>query len=596
MGDPPGGPVVLLDANVLLDIMRGNLRVVDEIRDLQRQGAQVEMTWRGFIEVVNPEVFGRHAVAAQYVMRSLDIGVNRVVPPAEVLARVQADVLSLNRAGGVVHRLVQEKDASHLAETLTRGDARFWSFEFSSPQRAAELESRLGVHLYQPGIPTMPKGSPVDVRLMQRVGLVPADIEISFAGRVSGAAGSGALGAIASAVDLVLLTDLIGSDSSVDAASRHQAIQDALRSHERQFSDELRWRESTSATGPLWGYVTVWLGEVPGSDSRLHSFYHDHSEVRFTAAAPDSDSLLVEENGFGQQYVVVAVPLNDTAQAQWEAQHDATAAQTPTPDPDHSHNDAGAPAGTPSLPTSGTPIAETTSPDAGTTDGVATPSNAGSVNAIATPSDIGPSDAAAAPSDAGAVDAAAMPPDVRSTDAVTTSPDAGTMDAAASPDTGTTDTAASPNAGPLAAESYTPAGSGFGAADPYSGHLVGHPHGDGGGYSAPGGPYYSADGRHSPNDPVSALPGSGFGAGGDDAKHPGTDSHQHGDASGGGGYSAPGGPYYSADGRLSPNDPTYVSSGSGFGATATHFDGAQGAEGNPVVSGSDAGALPPADL
>jgi len=158
--------LVLIDADVFLNLFHGNASVLSEIEMLRKAGVQVNLTQWAFYEVLQQalqrlptEIARREVAARQLAMHHLRIGVNQVPPDnrLKVSLLVEMAARRYNNQGQFTQFRISQKDHPHFAEAF-QTHARLWSHDHSN-QEAKDFARYIQVEMYQPTTPiTRPTG------------------------------------------------------------------------------------------------------------------------------------------------------------------------------------------------------------------------------------------------------------------------------------------------------------------------------------------------------------------------------------------------------------------------------------------------------
>ncbi|QDU25644.1 hypothetical protein ETAA8_07140 [Anatilimnocola aggregata] len=183
---------VLLDANVIEQIGRGNEAAANALKQLRASGAEILVSEQAFDEMVNKPDIPRTATAKKEFLREMGI---KTAPAGN--AKIYEEVIAKNNVGNG-KTILGEADVKTAAQARAI-DAEVWSLDRGFRNNGTAVSKKLGVSVADEcNLPLAKQGTPEDFRVARRlVGL--DEIEIDLNGNVKKGTGSGPKSAAAKA-------------------------------------------------------------------------------------------------------------------------------------------------------------------------------------------------------------------------------------------------------------------------------------------------------------------------------------------------------------------------------------------------------------
>jgi predicted nucleic acid-binding protein len=175
---------IVIDANVVEQIGRGNQQAADALRAMRNQGDTIYVTQQAYNEmVVNPAI-PRTGTAKREFMREMNI---QIAPPGNAAARGQVLGANTTRGGGSI---LGPGDVQVAAQARAI-NGEVWSFDRGFRNNAPSVRQTLGVQVAaECGLPLATAQE--DYRVARRLtGLPPIEIDLNGNIRRPGGGGSG---------------------------------------------------------------------------------------------------------------------------------------------------------------------------------------------------------------------------------------------------------------------------------------------------------------------------------------------------------------------------------------------------------------------
>jgi hypothetical protein len=183
-GGAPPARVVYLDANIIIQINRGNQPVAQSLRTMRASGVEVLIPPYQYGELVNNPDIPRTATAQRLMLEEMNI---KVGAAPEMAQRVDVNIAGQTAAGG---NIMQLTDQQLVASAKADGrNVEIWSLDTPFTSNPGQVESTYGVRIAPESQLAPVQGRP-DYRVgRQLLGLAP--VEISLTGQVSRGGGGG---------------------------------------------------------------------------------------------------------------------------------------------------------------------------------------------------------------------------------------------------------------------------------------------------------------------------------------------------------------------------------------------------------------------
>lgn len=179
--------VILLDANVIEQIGRGNQAAANALRQLRASGATIYVSHQAYTEMVDNPAIPRTAAAKREFLREMGIQIAPHGNPA-----LQQQVIAANTTGKGT--ILSGADVRTAAQARAI-NAEVWSFDRGFRNNTNAVRTKLGVSVAEETLlPLAPQGSPEDYRVARRLTGLP-EIEIDLNGNVKRGSGGGGGGA-----------------------------------------------------------------------------------------------------------------------------------------------------------------------------------------------------------------------------------------------------------------------------------------------------------------------------------------------------------------------------------------------------------------
>lgn len=177
-GAAPAARVVYIDANIIIQINRGNQRVAEALRQMRAAGTEIRISPFQYNELVLRPEIPRTATAQRLLLSDLNI---RVGAAPTLAQRVDVQLAGQTARGG---NIMQIKDQQLVASARSDGRAvQIWSLDTPFTSNARQVERTYGVRIAPESRLPVERGR-ADYRVgRQLLGLEP--VQISLTGQVT---------------------------------------------------------------------------------------------------------------------------------------------------------------------------------------------------------------------------------------------------------------------------------------------------------------------------------------------------------------------------------------------------------------------------